>query len=208
MKKCLVVLTGIMALMLFVPAASASYILCGAATSGGNGNTGLQSQPVTFTCPGITIAANTFLTSVNLQLVDDAQGPSGPNVAVNWTWSAFTGVPALQLLGNQVNTEQANAGGTSFNPCYVTSAAQTGDTCGPTTLTFSEPSIASSFNAVSVTVSAAPEGVFQAGVGGDSASLWIQYNYSSGLPEPATFGLLGGALLGLGIFGSKKFSRR
>jgi hypothetical protein len=63
------------------------------------------------------------------------------------------------------------------------------------------------FNAVSAGVTAAPENIFQLNVGGDSASMYIQYNYGTGVPEPATMSLIGGALLGLGMFGFKRFSR-
>ena len=210
MKKCLVVLTGITALMLlFVPAASASYILCGAATSGGDGATALgATQPVTFTCPSIAIPTGSWLTGFTIELVDDAQGPIGAGVSVNWTWNGFTGIPTGSLLGAQINSEQANSSGTSFNGCTVTLAAQASDGCNPTVLSFTEPNLTGTFNAVSAGVTAAPENIFQLNVCGDSASMYIQYNYGTGVPEPATMSLIGGALLGLGMFGFKRFSRQ
>ena len=43
--------------------------------------------------------------------------------------------------------------------------------------------------------------------GNVNADLFVQYDYSSGVPEPATLGLMGAALLGLGVFARKRFSR-
>jgi len=47
-------------------------------------------------------------------------------------------------------------------------------------------------------------------VGSASTTLFISYNLgpTGNVPEPATFGLIGGALLGLGVLGRKKFSRQ
>jgi hypothetical protein len=65
-----------------------------------------------------------------------------------------------------------------------------------------------SFGVVSVTVSAAPGALGGVGAAGnDSARLSIQYEYASLTPEPATLSLIGGALLGLGLFARKRFSR-
>jgi hypothetical protein len=60
---------------------------------------------------------------------------------------------------------------------------------------------------LNVTAAAGTGGGVAAGNGGDSADLYIQYEYSSTTPEPATLSLIGGALLGLGVFARKRFSR-
>jgi hypothetical protein len=36
---------------------------------------------------------------------------------------------------------------------------------------------------------------------------FVEYDYGSPTPEPATLSLIGGALLGLGMLGRKRFSR-
>jgi hypothetical protein len=80
-------------------------------------------------------------------------------------------------------------------------------TC-PTFLDFAQTGTQTSFGAVKLTVVATAGTLGGVGLnGGDSADLYIQYEYSSVVPEPATLGLMGMALLGL-VFGSKKLSRR
>lgn len=198
MKKCLVVLMAVAALMLFAPMASASYIFCQGAGTGGNGVVALTGQPVTLTCPAIVVPLGVTLFQVDLELVDDAQGPAGIGSTVHWDWNGFIGVPEA---GTQTNTE-VSTNGFTFNPC---TGAGINGTCAPTMLSYAENVVgAAGFGPVSVVVNAYFEGNLNAH-GGDSAELYIQYDES---PEPATFGLIGGALLGLGIFGSKRFARR
>jgi hypothetical protein len=201
MKKYLVVLTGIMMLLLFVPTASATYILCGGAGSGGGGGTALlPSQPVNLTCPSITVPTGEWLSSVDVEYVNDAQGPASSGVTITFTWNTT----ALSVITEPTQSNTEFATGTTFGSCQ---GSGINATC-PTFFSVAEH-VASlgSFGPFQVGVSAAPEGVFLSD-GGDSAHLYIQYDYSSNVPEPATFGLIGGVLLGLGLFGSKKFSRR
>src|ERR1039457_6181074 len=106
MKKCLVILTGIMLLALFVPTASAAYILCGqvgsavgnstfvggTATAGAGGTASLVGATATLGCNAITVPLGSTLTEVQYELYTDAGGPGGNTLAsINFTWTAGTG---------------------------------------------------------------------------------------------------------------------
>jgi hypothetical protein len=202
MKKCLVVLTGIMLLLLFVPTASASYILCQGVGTAGDGSVALTNQPVTLTCSSYTVPEGYTLTGVEIKLVDDAQGPGAAGSTVYFSWSSFTGVTQS---GTQKNAE-SSTDGTTFNSCTGSGISSS---C-PTTLSYTE-SVASgdTFNAVSVTVSASGAAGTYNSHGGASAELYIQYDLTPNgtIPEPTTLSLIGGALMGLGVFARKRFSR-
>jgi hypothetical protein len=200
MKKCLVVLAAIMALVLLVPMASAST-LCGQVGAATPGLPALTGQPVTMTCSSIVVPTNQTLTSIDVILVDDAQGPLNNGSSVNWVWTVVSGVPG----GTQTNVE-TSTNGYSFNNC---SGSGINNTCGPSDLNYSESVTAgNTFNAVSFLVSAYPSSPLElVSNGGDSAEMYVQYNYTSGVPEPATLGLMGVALLGLGVFARKRSTR-
>jgi len=138
---------------------------------------------------------------VDLYLKDDAQAPAGANSSVIDSWaSASTGTVFTQ----QITTGSSD--GINFNECSATGGMQTSGVC-PIIESFLESNL-TSFGALTVTVSAAPGasgGV--SSVGGDSANLYVQYEYGPVAPEPATLSLMGGALLGLGLFGKKLFRR-
>lgn len=214
MKKCLMVLTAVMLVALFVPTASAAYIICGGVGSPSGstvfgagstltGNATLLAGTATLTCTGITVPVNTTLTGIDLYLKDDAQAPSGLGSGVNFTWLATSGVtfvPATEMVGI------ASSDGINFDECTGISGPYVGN-C-PAILHFAENVAAgSSFNNVVITVSAAAVSGGVSSVGSDSANLYIQFDESSGTPEPATLVLIGGGLLGLGVFARKRFSR-
>jgi hypothetical protein len=99
--------------------------------------------------------------------------------------------------------------GVSFDQCSAASGPYYPASCPVYVDEFPGVVGVGSFGPVSFTVSAA------AGAGGgvspsgnDNAYLFVTYDYTSGAPEPTTLVLMGGALLGLGVFGSKKLSRR
>ena len=204
MKKCLVVLTAMVALVLLAPMANAST-LCGAAGAGGAGNVALIGQPVTMSCPTFVVPAGEYLSSIDVTLVDDAQGPAGAGSYVSWVWTAVSGFPTAVNGTTQTNTETSTSGFT-FNSCTGVGISTT---CGPTDLIFSESlGSGNTFNAVVMTVSALPSTPPELlSNGGDSAEMYITPTFSSNAPEPVTLSLMGGALLGLALFG-KKLSRR
>ncbi len=216
MKKCLAVLTGIMALVLFAPMANASFIECGSigsvvGTTGFTGGTASLNASVngaglaSLTCSGITVPAGFTLYQVDFLLESDAQHPQDASSAINYTWNATSGYTMSSPPEVLNLTSQA---GTSFDTCSGVSGPGIG-AC-PIILSATGLNIGGggSYNAVTFTVSAAAVGADGvAPTGSDSATLYVQYDESSGVPEPATLSLIGGALLGLGVFGRKKLFR-
>jgi hypothetical protein len=198
MKKCLVVLTGILALVFLVPTASASFIQC-ANIGGGIGGSSFSGP---LTCPAYTgVPAGYHLTGVDLNLYTDAQAPQAASSIIQWTFSNFVGVTQS---GSEIIQRAAN-GLSDYGTCTVI-AGSINATCGPTLLSYSASG--TTFNAVTVNVLA---GVFSGGgvdtAGSISARLQIQYDIASDTPEPTSIALIGGGLLSLGLLGRKRFSR-
>jgi len=206
-----------MLLALVVPTASASilsgYLNCGGVGSptGSNVFNGgaivptatLSGGLATITCGAITVPTGDTLTQVDLEFYGDAHAPIAAGASIVETWNSLAGVS----FGTGVITISA-PGPTSFNQCGGTGGTFTGLSCD-VVLSFTENVAAGSgFGPVTAQVSAAAgAGGGVAGNGGDSANLFIQYEYASGVPEPATLSLMGGALLGLGVF-ARKLARR
>jgi hypothetical protein len=225
MKKMVVILTGIVALVLLVPTASANYVQCGAVgspvgasslvTTGGlaptaingvagtasiNGSTGLA----TFTCSSIVIPTGYTLTGIDLYLKTDASAPSQVGAGITTTWNTTGGVSMSP--SPEVGTN-VSADGIGFADCNAVSGQYVG-AC-PAILSFSQNVAAGgSSPLITMTASAVGTNGGVAGNGNVNASLLIQFDETTGAPEPATLSLIGGALLGLGVFGRKKFRRQ
>jgi len=165
MKKCLVVLTGIVLLALFVPTASASFLTgytpCGgvggpsgstsfSTLSAVSGTASVTGTTATITCPVFsTIPSGDYISQVDLYLKNDAQAPAGLNSSVIDTWTGTSGL----TFNQQITTGSSD--GVNFNECSATGGMQGSGTC-PIILTFATTGSPTSFGALTVTVSAAP----------------------------------------------------
>lgn len=210
MKKCLVVLTAVVALVLFAPMANASYIECGEVSSG----TATIAQ-VTITCPSFTLPAGQTLYAIDLQLQNDASGGIlGTVSTIEWDWmnlevAGNTG-SSLYTTQEERNQESDTTTSVSFSTCIVQQSFTGSSGCDPSLLTVGENITGAAGGTLLGTTSVKVNAFLVSGpglqnLGITDAYFYVQYDTT---PEPATFGLIGGALLGLGIFGSKKLARR
>jgi hypothetical protein len=215
MKKCLMVLTAVMLVALFVPTASASFIYCGGVgtpagsnsfangvivpTASINNSTGVA----TMTCTGVgTVPVGSTLTGVDLYLKDSASGPPPGNAEVDITWNAGVGVAFAQEV---ISINSTN--GIDWDLCQGKSGPFVG-VC-PVYLVNLTENVLQGGAIPTITALAQAGGAVPASNGNITADLYIQYDYTSNgtIPEPATLSLMGGALLGLGVFARKRFTR-
>jgi hypothetical protein len=193
---------GVLALTLLASTASASFVQCQTIGSA-PGQVAFAGQPATLTCPAFVVPAGNTLTGVDIELVDDAQGPAAVGANVTWTWNTFVGV---SQTGSQINME-SSADGATFGPCSALGGSIV-STCPSFLGTYAQNVAAGgTFNAVSVKVSAAGGGGGVDAGGSDSARLFIQYDLTpvqTGVPEPVTMSLVGCGLLSVALLGRKR----
>jgi hypothetical protein len=197
-------LWGALALTLFASTASATFIEC-QTTGTQPGQIAFTGQPITLACGSFAIPAGFTLTGVDLELLNDAQGPGGTGATVTWTWQSITGI---SQSGQQMNIETAPDSAT-FGPCSALPGSIT-TTCPSFLGPYPQNLTGVTFNAVTIQVSATSGGAGLAPAGGDvSARLFIQYDVTpqvvvEAVPEPITLSLVGGGLVGFGLLARKR----
>jgi hypothetical protein len=219
MKKCLTVVLGIVALVLFAPMASAAYITCQSTSGSVAGGAGTYLIPATqLQCNSITIPTGTTLFQADIRFEQDASGAldTGVPTVIEWDWTllSVTGGGG-SISGVQYTQESSDGNSISLGNCTIVSATFANDHgCNPTIINIplngtigivGGPGV--TFGPTDITVSARIISGPGMEPSGAIANAYLKIQYDS-TPEPATFGLIGSALLALGVFGSKKLSRR
>lgn len=207
---------GLLALLLAAFSTLASATPCtGGSFSGidlfSNGNT-LQNAPATITCTA-TAPSGSYITGVRVNTISDISNPSlGASVTLAITNfnSNLAGVPILvptqfTLNGAQVlsttNATNANQGVTSitvtFNSAFVSQLGTVdAATINANGLVGSTGTAGSGCTGLGCVGSAFQSGIF------------ISTASTSTVPEPSTFLMMGGALIGLGSLRRKRASLR
>jgi hypothetical protein len=205
--------------------ASASIVFCSGVTSAAGNSTFVGATDVngagtasvdgsgnaTLTCTGLgNVPAGMVLSSINIGDRDDAQGPTDGSSGINWTWTMNGGPAVTSTVVTTVNNEVANDP-SAFGNCSTTTAGSPAIGCdtqiAPNLFNLLSPlGPGSAIPNLSFLVTSAAvngDGVFVTGT--TSADLYIQLNFTpnTATPEPTTFGLVGGALLGLGLLRKK-----
>ena len=213
MKKCLVVLTGIMLLALLASASSLTgYMTCGAVGSIAGLSTFLGTTAITpvvsmsgavanITCPDYTAPAGSYISAVDLRFYGDASAPLNASSVITDTWNYVSGPIAFVTSTDSVIASSDHA----FAACLGITGAFTGQTCD--IFVDTPEHVTGAFGVEVLSVQALPTAGGVAPTGNTNANLAIQFEYTSNAPEPATLSLIGGALLGLGVFARKRFSR-
>jgi hypothetical protein len=203
--------------------ASASTVFCAGVTSlagnstftgatlvpGAGGTASTSGATATLTCTGLgVVPVNEVLSSITIGVDDDAQSSTDANSAVTWTWTQTGGPVVTGAVASTVNFENST-GNNGFNSCVTSTAGSPAVGCDDfNTFGLVTPQTAGSSiaNLVFTVVSAAVNGDGVSPIGSSSAGLFIGLNFTPAnnpTPEPTTFALVGGALLGLGLLRKK-----
>ena len=187
--------------------AGVSTFIGGVTTSGSGGTASVNGAGlVTFVCNGWTVPLGITMSGIDVDTVDDAEGPLTSTSIIQWTWN-YTGGLALSP-GVTTTVNQESSTGLSFGSCTTNSGnLQPCDGIA-------------NFNLLSAIVGPGSTGPFTFTVssaafgsgggvnpgGNTSASLALSFTYanSAGTPEPMTMMLVGGGLLGVGLLASKR----
>jgi hypothetical protein len=211
MKKTLILLLA--SLVLCGTASAVSIMVdCGGNVSPKSTNT-LSATPIT--CNNAAqllltpVTAGYYISAVELLFQDSYSNGAPLNTnSFQFTWSAVPGAFNNEN-GGLVETVSGGADPTSWlpNTAYGGQSSFNGiwlvgvDT---TPADFASIEASSAYNVGTVTGT----GSLLSTAGTLNADAYMIFDESPITPEPATLTLIGGALLGLGIFGRKKFSRQ
>jgi len=126
----------------------------------------------------------------------------GGSVYTDSTLSTLSFVTGIILQPTGVATMAYSGGGFTFNPVSFVVQSNTGQVAG-TSNTLVGIGSAAAFNVTYDVTQTSANG----SVGASTGSVAVTYNYTTpqgSVPEPATFGLLGGSLVGLGLIARRK----
>jgi hypothetical protein len=159
--------------------------------------------PASFSCGGLSTPVGSTISEIQLfYAADYGFGNSGSNVVV-WTFNTASGT----WSGTNTETVSGSFNSTTFNPPTSTGlldAPFAGSTVGPGQIDTTNLGVGTnSFAGVNVS---APVNI-TGGVSTTTGDLFAQITYSS-TPEPATLGLTGFALLGVGFLARRKGKAR
>ena len=195
MKKILGMLGA--ALILTV-AASASPITT-ECTTGGNvggasGANGSNTLSATFTCVGFTAPGGGMVTLAQLTMITSYTGPNNP-ASFTYTWSGAPNFPNEVINASSVGVD---------NQPTIFSGAPVNATSSTTVINATSGLGGATFNLGGFNESVTVSGGTLSQNGSLFTRLYVTYDYTTEVPEPATLSIMGTGLIGLGILLRKR----